>query len=399
MTAAQTADLIQTAEVCALDPDALHQLEQGLGGGPFALVVLFVSPDCPAPAVLCEALSARLPDTAVIGCTTSGEIGTRGYREGMILALGFPARHFAADTLLLDYPGQFEAPALTGRLFRARSQLAARRPDWSHELAFGFITGLNQIEDSVLASLAPALGGIPYFGGSAGDGRRYEATQVFRGGQVSHSGAVLAVLRSDCPMRVFKLDHFRVTGWRLVVTAACPVERRVTQINGTPAGQEYARLLGLPTEALSPRVFAENPLAVRIGGQHHVRSIRQMTAEGDLLFHSAIDEGLVLSLARPTDLAEHLEHALNALAQPVAPAAILACDCVLRRIEMRDRRRSERISALFRAHRVTGIVTLGEQYHALHTNQTLTGVAIYRPGASPAAPVATTTNGSPEPSA
>jgi hypothetical protein len=180
-------------------------------------------------------------------------------------------------------------------------------------------------------------------------------------------------------LRVFKFDHLRPTGTRMVVTEADPARRVVRRINAEPAAQEYARLLGKDPGQLTPFIFAAHPVVVRVGGQHHVRAIRQVEPNGDLIFYSAIDEGLVLTLAEPQDMAAHLEAELSGLARGGAPAAILACDCILRRMEAQERQVSGALSEILRRHNVVGFSTYGEQLGAMHVNQTLTGVAFYPP--------------------
>jgi hypothetical protein len=118
---------------------------------------------------------------------------------------------------------------------------------------------------------------------------------------------------------------------------------------------------------------------VRIGGSHHVRAIQQLAPNGDLVFFSAIDEGLVLTLAEPQDMVSHLEGELAGLAAQGRPAAILACDCILRRMEAMEKQRFGAMSALLRKHGVIGFSTYGEQFNSMHVNQTMTGVAIYPP--------------------
>jgi hypothetical protein len=97
------------------------------------------------------------------------------------------------------------------------------------------------------------------------------------------------------------------------------------------------------------------------------------------VFFSAIDEGLVLTLAEPQDMVRHLETELGRLAVPVAPEAILGCDCILRRMEAQEKQMTGPISRLLRQHGVVGFSTYGEQVNGMHVNQTMTGVAIYRP--------------------
>ena len=220
---------------------------------------------------------------------------------------------------------------------------------------------------------------MPLFGGSAGDGTRFERTFVLHDGAMRRNAAVLAFLRTDCPLRVFNLDHLRPTETRMVVTKADPAHRIVRRINAEPAAQEYARILGKDPAQLTTFTFAAHPVVVRIGGKHHVRAIQQVAPNGDLVFFSAIDEGLVLTLAEPMDMVAHLDRELAALG---SPEAILACDCILRRLEAEEKQMTGAISALLRQHRVIGFSTYGEQLNGMHVNQTMTGVALYPPGGS-----------------
>lgn len=269
---------------------------------------------------------------------------------------------------------------LIGDMVRARQRLARRQPDWQGEFAFLMVDGLSVREDELTAALAPGLGPVPLFGGSAGDGIRFERTRIFAEGRALDNSAVVLLVRTDCRVKVFNLDHLVPTARRMVVTRADPARRIVHEINAEPAAREYARLLGKDPGQLTTFTFAAHPVVVRIGGRHHVRSIQRMLPNGDLVFFSAIDEGLVLTLAEAEDMAAHLARELNALGEP---AAILACDCILRRIEAQDRQMFGRISDLLQAHRVIGFSTYGEQLGAMHVNQTMTGVAIYPPGARP----------------
>lgn len=358
--------------------DPVEGIAALLAGAPLAAVLLFVSPEADGAAIARRA-SAHFAPVPVIGCTTAGEISPAGYVEGRILAIGLPAGLFAVETRLVPDLDDLSGESLISDMIRARQALALARPDWEGEFAFVMIDGLSRREDELTAALAAALGPVPLFGGSAGDGLRFGNTFVFHEGRALQKAAVIAFVRSLCPVRVFNLDHLVPTEQRMVVTQADPARRIVHTINAEPAAYEYARLLGKDPAQLTTFTFAAHPVVVRIGGRHHVRSIQRMETNGDLHFFSAIGEGLVLTLAEPLDLAAHLERELAALAEPEAPAAILACDCVLRRIEAQEKQAFGRMSELLRRHRVLGFSTYGEQLGAMHVNQTMTGVAIYPP--------------------
>ncbi len=376
---AEGLSVMPRAHAEARDPDALAKLARDLGPGPFAAVILFVSPQADR-AALEAGLPAAFPGVAVIGCTTAGEISPEGYSEGEIVAVALPQVSFAVDCLGVDL-GELDQQELIGRLIRARAGLSRRHPDWEDEFAFVLVDGLSIREDELTAALGPGLGPVPLFGGSAGDGTRFAETFVLQDEQFRQGRAVLMLVRTACKVKVFSLNHLVPTTRRMVVTGADPARRVVHHINAEPAAQEYARLLGKDPAQLTTFTFAAHPVVVRIGGSHHVRAIQQMAPNGDLVFFSAIDEGLVLTLAEPQDMAEHLDGALRQLSAEGRPAAILACDCILRRIEAMENQRFGAVSSLLKSHGVVGFSTYGEQLNSMHVNQTMTGVAIYPPKA------------------
>ena len=185
--------------------------------------------------------------------------------------------------------------------------------------------------------------------------------------------------RTNCPIKVFKTDHLVPAEKRMVVTGADPARRIVHEINAEPAAREYARVLGKDPEQLTSFTFAAHPVVVRIGDQHLVRAIQRVADNGDLVFFSAIDEGVVLTLAEPENMVTHLTREMGNLAQPEQPEIVLACDCLLRRLEAQQKQQTGDISRILSRNRVIGFSTYGEQINSMHVNQTLTGVAIYPP--------------------
>lgn len=371
--------ILARAAADAADPAALAGLAAGLGPGPFALVLLFVSPTADLPR-LAASVPAAFPGTRVLGCTTAGEISAAGYDEDRIVAIGFPVSHFAAETLVVPDLSRLDRARLETGLIAARARLARDHSHLPREVALLLVDGLSMREDELVSALAAGAGPIPLVGGSAGDGDRYEAAFVLDGARLLRNAAVVAVLRSALPLRAFSVDHLVPTERRMVVTAADPGARTVRSINAEPAAREYARLLGLDPARLDAFTFAAHPIAVRMGGRCHVRAIQQIMPSGELVFYSAIDEGVVLTITEPRDLAGHLETELARLAEPAPPEGILAFDCILRRIEAQETQMTGRVSELLRRHGVVGFSTYGEQTGPMHVNQTLTGVAFYPPG-------------------
>jgi hypothetical protein len=163
----------------------------------------------------------------------------------------------------------------------------------------------------------------------------------------------------------------------MVVTAADPARRIVTEINGEPAGREYARVVGLEIDKLTPLVFASHPVMIRIGGQTYLRSIQKVHEDESLTFFCAIDAGLVLTVGKAVDLVENLAEALRSVRQRIGPPTlILGCDCILRRLEIVQSGLNEAVGKLMVDNNVVGFATYGEQFNGMHVNQTFTGVAL-----------------------
>lgn len=256
--------------------------------------------------------------------------------------------------------------------------LQSRCPDLANPFAFLAVDGLSLSEDTLAASLAAALTDMPLFGGSAGDGTEFQKTLVSLNGEIAQKAAVLNLMLTRYRARVFSLDHFEPTDRKMVVTDADPAQRIVKTINAEPAAREYARIVAIDPEQLDRFTFAAHPVVVRIGNIHHVRAIQQINQNGEIVFFSAIDEGMVLTVANPRNMAEHLAEELDKLANESVPTDIFCCDCILRRIEAEQSQLIHPMSNILKRQNVVGFSTYGEQIGPLHVNQTMSGVAFYR---------------------
>ncbi|NVO22693.1 GfdT protein [Donghicola sp. B5-SW-15] len=369
---------MRVAQVACDQPDLMEEIRSQLGDETFALVCLFAAP-CADFKKLIEAASNCFGGSDVLACTTAGELGADGYEEGQVICVGFPARYFTSVTYSLDLLNLAEDQQIIDSLIQQRMALAQSAPDRQHEFALLLVDGLSMSEENLTTTLASGLGPMPLFGGSAGDGVNFRQTWLSHNGEILENAAVLALVRSSCPVKVFSHDNLAPTEMRMVVTAADPEARTVQEINAEPAAAEYARLLGKDPNQLDPFTFAEHPVVVRLGDSHHVRAIQRVNERGELVFFSAINEGMVLTLAEHRDIVENLQDGLERLSAEQKPDLILGCDCILRRIAADQRQKTREVSALLSQHHVIGFSTYGEQFGALHVNQTLTGVAIYPP--------------------
>jgi len=370
---------IRMGQTSADDPgDAVEAFFQAVQQAQSALVVFFCSPKYDLDALASE-LNRRFAGVPVIGCTTAGEIGPAGYLSGSLSGFSLPAASFTVATDLLTDLQNFEIGQGQGLAQTLRQRIEGNTPEnkVSNSFAFLMIDGLSVREEAVARAIQSALGRIPLFGGSAGDDLKFERTWVFHHGAFHTDAALLAVINTSLPFQAFKTQHFVSEAERLVVTEADAANRIVREINGLPAAEEYARLVGTDFEHLNPAHFASSPVVVVIDGTDYVRSIQKVNPDGSLTLFSAIDEGLVFRVARGDNLIGNLEKKLDELTALIGePQLLITCDCILRNLEISGHGQKEAVGNLLKRYNAVGFSTYGEQFGGVHVNQTLTGIAI-----------------------
>jgi hypothetical protein len=323
-------------------------------------------------------ISARFPHVNIVGCTSAGEFNKNGYGTEKLLAVAFLKNEFSIATALVPNLGEVnfdEAHDIASGLRRAL-QGRERRYDTEQHFVISVLDGLTRHEEHFLETFATAFGNIPHLGGSAGDDLKLEATYVFYNGEFHRDAAVLLLVGTGKPFTVFSIDHINSPVSKLVVTHADPESRTVYEINGEPAAQYYASLLGMKAEDLTPDVFSMFPLAVLVGGKYFIRSIQKVDlSTNGITFYCAVDIGIILTFVQLGDCIEALEGKLDELRTQLGePAFVYACDCFLRRLEIQQGKNDHEIKRLQQKYKVAGFNAYGEHIHSVHLNQTFTGV-------------------------
>jgi len=360
---AQTSEFDVDAAVAALARDLPSRA---------ACTIVFASPIYDL-----ERLGSRLRDTfghPVVGCTAAGCIGPLSYGGRGLAAVSFDAASFEATPLLVEPLSSSDA-AMAGVVERAREVTSALEPG---ERVFGvlLVDGLSGCEERITAELFLQMSPFAILGGSAGDDLYFEATHVLENGTFGSDRAVLVLFKTRRAFRPFRIQHHVAGDELLVVTRADAARRRVLELNGRPAAEAYASAIGAKLDELTPEVFSTHAVAVRMGGQEFLRSIQCAHPDGSLDFYCAIDRGVPLRVTDPVAPVAAIRERLDELRGELGPSLSMLCfDCILRQIEFTHLGLTDEVAALLDGAGAVGFHTYGEQFNALHVNQTLVGIA------------------------
>ena len=359
-------------------PQAVKALHQEINQSDIALVIFFCSPAYDLKA-LATAFNYYFVGVKVIGCTTAGEITPLGYLHNSLVGVSLSSHDFDISTHCIQNLNLTGVTDFSQQVVDLKDEITKINPAATIQNMFSFllIDGLSVLEEVLVSALHNSLDGIPLVGGSAGDEVDFGTTSLFYDGQFYDNCAILVLMHTLHPFKVFKTQHFVETDKKMVITEADSKNRIVFEINGEPAATEYARLVNLEITELTPMMFATYPVVLKIGGEYFVRSIQKVNEDGSLTFYCAIDIGLVLTIAKGIDLLDDLQHAFDKVHAEIGqPELVLGCDCILRHLELDRKDIKTAAGEIMVKNNVIGFSTYGEQFNAMHMNQTFTGIAI-----------------------
>ena len=298
----------------------------------FAAVNHFLSPD------FASELRTSFPDTALLGCSTAGELTADGVDDGTctLTALNFDkTKLLQAHTPLA---GMDDSYAAGERLAR---QLLA--PDLKAVMVFG--PGVQINGSALVDGIASILGeDIPITGGLAGDGGAFKKTFTLGLDGVSDHAIVAIGLYGPA----LRFGHGSFGGWEAFGPA-----RKVTrsannvlyELDGEPALEVYKRYLGEHAKGL-PASGLLFPFAMLSEDHNAIGLIRTILGvdevEGSLTLAGEIDpDGYLKLMHASTDkLVNGAESAAKAAAamfdNPGESLAILV-SCVGRKLVMGNR--------------------------------------------------------------
>jgi hypothetical protein len=364
--------------------DLVGTLQRGLDGKP-AVAVLYFASGCYHPDDLAGPIARHFPQAAVMGCSTAGEFTDAVTGIGGISAVALPQGTLRGAIAAL---GDLTSDVGAGTIAAVREIEAGlgghlRDLDPTRHLGILLVDGIHGSEELVNETLGNAAPLLDVVGGSAGDDLAFDRTWVAVGDAVSYHGIALMICEPAVPHLVVKSCSFEPSGRRLRITAADVATRTVHSFDGRPAAEAYAEAVGVPIGALDASVWMKHPVGLMIGGQPWIRSPRNVTSEGHVVFYAQIRPGMEVEVMNPTDLVSDtgaLIAGARAQLQGHISGAVLF-NCILRRLELDAAQASSAFLAPFGGIPVAGFHTYGESWLG-HINQTLTGVVFGGPSGS-----------------
>jgi hypothetical protein len=348
---------------------AVAEIKQQLQGGTPRLVIYFASPRYD-PLSLSREMELAFAGTAVMGCSTAGEIISGKMSKGSIVAMSL-GKDIVGDAVVEVVEG-VSAETRVSEAF-ARFEEYFRMPmldmDPSQYVGIILADGLSGAEERLMDAIGN-LTDITFVGGSAGDDLQFKNTYVYAHGRHYTNAAVLAVIKPTVRFSFIKTQSCRVLDAQLVATEVNEVKREVVSFNGRPAAQVYAEALGTTVDAAATS-FISHPVALMIGDEPYVRSPQQLRGD-HMVFYCNILQGMNLRLLESTDIVADTKQAIQDKVQELGSiSGLINFHCILRTLELEQESSTDAYAQLFSDIPTVGFSTYGEEYLG-HMNQTST---------------------------
>lgn len=368
--------------------DAVAELAAALAPIRPTLVLVFHSTHQPAQQVA-AAVAQAFPGATTVGCSTMGEVAEGRFLRGGMTAIAFgPEARVALESIGDVRSWRYEqGAAAVGRLCAGLGCTpASLRAD--RHILLTLIDGLSGSDELILTSLSEVAPGVPLVGACAADDERFERTTVFVGTDVIAGGALLLLVEPGLPFLPFALHHYRPTGEKAVVTRADPAHRRVAELNGWPAIDEYARLCDVPVQRFRdhPELLLGQAIQFGVRGRDTLFLRGVMTLRGDdLVLAGAVEEGEILDVMVADDLVESTRRGLAEVLDRVDGdhQVLLLFSCGGRYHAAERQGVIDELADAMSPVPAVGFSTYGEHFGSLLVNYTLTGVAFSLPPPDP----------------
>ena len=360
----------------ANEDEALAEIARLLNGNNTDYVFLFISTAYDLKNI--ESLIPQYFNGKVFGCTTAGEIGTCGITKHGISGFSIRSKAMTFESVLIE---NISSETITSLEYKYGSQLSnLSLRNGSKNFNILFCDGMSLAEENICSLLSNYNLSLPLAGGSAGNHSGLMNTAIIHEGIFISNAAILLSAQTNNPFYIFRSHHFTPMEQKLIVTKSDIATRTVYEINGKSALKEYSAALEIQSSEINSKIILDAPLMYSLDEMHFLQAVKEIKPDGSLNFFSGISEGTVLKLGRKTDFIRELNETIETIKSCVKEIELIICfECVLRRIEMLNKKIEDEVGSIYSKNKAVGFHTFGEQYLGRHINQTLCGIALGKP--------------------
>lgn len=300
---------LKSARTMEQDPaKAAEELCRALEGTSPKLVTVFASSDRDHVA-LNRAMRERLPaGTRLVGATTAGEIDNSGIHSSGIVAAALSGDLEVGIGLGKNLTEDAVAAGARA-LDAAATDLGVRPQDLDPKRFVGLVIddGLRYKKEELLLGVLDKCPSLTLVGGGAahGDFLNPEVVgTVHADGEVATNAVLVVLIKTDAHWGALRSHWYVPTGQMVRITKVDETCTRALEIDGQPAAQRYAELLGVGVDDLEfgkPNGFARRPTALKVGREHFIRAPWKVLPDGSIMFANLLDEGAELELMEAGD--------------------------------------------------------------------------------------------------
>ena len=254
-------------------------------------------------------------------------------------------------------------------------------PDVERTFAINLLYGLTSA-NPVLEGQHEVSMFFQTVGGSSGGRLDFKSAPVISSRGRGAIGATAVVkLRPEFRYVMDLTTSYEKLDQSLEVTALVS-PRHISEFNGRPAAEEYARQLNLSVGQVTPTTYATYTLGRDTGdGERLITSIQQAAADGGLLTYNDARVGTTFNLYRALSQLEARKDRLREVAARNV-VGFISFDCVLCYLGRNARDEVETIARNY-SESMPGVPKIGfgtfsENFCGANVNQTETFLAIYR---------------------
>src|SRR5262249_28927587 len=115
---------------------------------------------------------------------------------------------------------------------------------------------------------------------------------------------LVALVKTDARFAALRSHWYHPTGEMVRITKVDETRLRALEIDGKPAAQRYAEILGVSIDDLEfgkPKGFSNRPTALKVGREHFMRAPFKPLPDGSILFVNLLEEDTELELMQAGD--------------------------------------------------------------------------------------------------